>query len=225
MKQEEKTLLSKRKILAAAGEVFAQKGYDAATMQDITEKCGLSKGAIYHHYKSKEEIMLALGEQLFLDNNPFSAVENRSDLNGLQKIRELLRINRADTERNTLNAQAVPILKDPHILMAAIESNLKHLTPLWLKLLEEGKRDGSIKTEYAKEIAELFRLLISGLYRRSFPQLSRKQSTSSILSSRRCRKWDWICLRITATENQPRIFSAAYCQIGRNDHEKRRIRL
>ena len=177
MKQEEKTLLSKRKILAAAGEVFAQKGYDAATMQDITEKCGLSKGAIYHH-----------GEQLFLDNNPFSAVENRSDLNGLQKIRELLRINRADTERNTLNAQAVPILKDPHILMAAIESNLKHLTPLWLKLLEEGRRGGH-------------------------------------LSTRRCRKWDWICLRITATENQPRIFSAAYCQIGRNDHEKRRIRL
>lgn len=159
MKQEEKTLLSKRKILAAAGEVFAQKGYDAATMQDITEKCGLSKGAIYHHFKSKEEIMLALGEQLFLESNPFSAVENRSDLNGLQKIRELLRVNRADTERNALNVQAVPILKDPHILMAAIESNLKHLTPLWLKLLEEGRRDGSIKTEYAKEIAELLPLI------------------------------------------------------------------
>ena len=159
MKQEEKTLLSKSQILAAAGEVFAQKGYDMATMQDITEKCGLSKGAIYHHFKSKEEIMLALGEKMFLDNNPFSAVENRSDLNGLQKIRELLRINRADTERNTLNAQAVPILKDPHILMAAIESNLKHLTPLWLNLLEEGKRDSSIKTEYAKEIAELLPLI------------------------------------------------------------------
>lgn len=159
MKQEEKTLLSKSKILAAAGEVFAQKGYDEATMQDITEKCGLSKGAIYHHFKSKEEIMLALGEQLFLDNNPFSAVENRSDLNGLQKIRELLRINRADTERNALNVQAVPIFKDPHILMAAIESNLKHLTPLWLKLLEEGKCDGSINTEYAKEIAELLPLI------------------------------------------------------------------
>lgn len=159
MKQEEKSLLAKNKILTAASEVFAQKGYDAATMQDITEKCGLSKGAIYHHFKSKEEIMLALGERLFLDNNPFSAVENRSDLNGLQKIRELLRINRADTERNALNVQAVPILKDPHILMAAIESNLKHLTPLWLKLLEEGKCDGSINTEYAKEIAELLPLI------------------------------------------------------------------
>ena len=60
MKQEEKSTLSKEKIMNAAGEVFVQKGFDAATMQDIMEKCGLSKGAIYHHFKSKEEIMQAL---------------------------------------------------------------------------------------------------------------------------------------------------------------------
>ncbi len=74
MKQEEKTLLSKSKILAAAGEVFAQKGYDMATMQDITEKCGLSKGAIYHHFKSKEEIMLALGGYRVKPKAPYSVV-------------------------------------------------------------------------------------------------------------------------------------------------------
>lgn len=169
MKQEEKSLLAKNNILNAASEVFAQKGYDAATMQDITEKCGLSKGAIYHHFKSKEEIMQALGDRMFFENNPFDAIEKRTDLNGLQKIKELLKINGSDTERNQFNMQAIPILKDPHILMTALEANRKYLTPKWLELLEEGKRDGSIDTEYTKEIAELLPLINFWLMPSIFP--------------------------------------------------------
>lgn len=169
MKQEEKSLLAKSKILAAAGEVFAQKGYDSATMQDIMEKCGLSKGAIYHHFKSKEEIMQALGDRMFFENNPFETVEKRTDLNGLQKIKELLKINASDTERSQFNVQAIPILKDPHILMTALEANRKYLTPKWLELLEEGKRDGSINTEYTKEIAELLPLINFWLMPSIFP--------------------------------------------------------
>ncbi len=169
MKQEEKSMLSKEKILNAAGEVFADKGFDAATMQDIIEKCGLSKGAIYHHFKSKEEIMQALGDRMFFENNPFEEVRKRTDLNGLQKIRELLKINQADTERNKMNVQAISILKDPHILVAALEANRKFLTPLWYELLEEGKRDGSINTEYAKELSELLPLINFWLMPSIFP--------------------------------------------------------
>lgn len=178
MKQEEKSMLSREKILNAAGEIFEQKGFDAATMQDITEKCGLSKGAIYHHFKSKEEIMQALGDRMFFENNPFEEVRKRTDLNGLQKIRELLKINQADTERNKMNVQAIPILKDPHILVAALEANRKFLTPLWYELLEEGKRDGSIQTEYARELSELLPLINFWLMPSIFPadaeEISRK---------------------------------------------------
>lgn len=127
MKQEEKSLLAKNKILIAASEVFARKGYDAETMQDIAEKCGLSKGAIYHHFKSKEKIMQALGDRMFFENNPFDTIEKRTDLNGLQKIKELLKINGSYTKRNQFNVQVIPILKDPHILMTALETNRKYL--------------------------------------------------------------------------------------------------
>ena len=169
MKQEEKSMLSKEKIMNAAGEVFIQKGFDTATMQDIMEKCGLSKGAIYHHFKSKEEIMQALGDRMFFENNPFDEVRKRTDMNGLGKIRELLKINQANTERNKINVQAIPILKDPHILATALEANRKFLTPLWLELLEEGKRDGSINTEYAKELSELLPLINFWLMPSIFP--------------------------------------------------------
>ena len=80
-------------------------------------------------------------------------------LHGLQKIKSLLVLNQSDAERNQLNMQAIPILKDPHILAAAVEENRRILTPLWLELLEEGKNDGSIKTEYAKELSELLPLI------------------------------------------------------------------
>ena len=159
MKQEEKSLMSRNKILEATGALFAEKGFDATTMQDIMARSGLSKGAIYYHFKSKEEIMQALGDKMFFDNNPFDEIRKRTELNGLQKIRELLKINQTDTKRNDFNMAAIPILKDPRILATAVEANRRVLTPLWLELLEEGKADGSIKTEYAKELSELLPLI------------------------------------------------------------------
>ena len=159
MKQEEKSLLSRNKILEASGALFAEKGFDSTTMQDIMERSGLSKGAIYHHFKSKEEIMQALGDKMFFDNNPFDEIRKRTELNGLQKIRELLKINQTDTKRNDFNMEAVHILKDPRILANAVEANRRVLTPLWRELLEEGKADGSVKTEYAKELSELLPLI------------------------------------------------------------------
>ena len=103
--------------------------------------------------------MHRLGNQMFFENNPFEAVKTRTDLNGLQKIKELLALNQSDEQRNHLNTQAVSILKDPHILASAVEQNKRILTPLWFELLEEGKRDGSIKTEYTKELSELLPLI------------------------------------------------------------------
>ena len=106
---------------------------------------------------------------MFFENNPFDAVKERNDLNGLQKIRSLLVLNQSDDKRNRLNMQAIPILKDPHILAAAISENRRVLTPLWLELLEEGINDGSIKTEYARELSELLPLINFWLMPTVFP--------------------------------------------------------
>ena len=58
------------KILEVSQRLFIEKGYDNTTIQDIVNELGgLTKGAIYHHFKSKEEIIDALGEKLFFDNN------------------------------------------------------------------------------------------------------------------------------------------------------------
>lgn len=149
----------KSEIMIAAKELFFSKGYEETTVTDIMEKVGGAKGMFYRCFESKEEIMQAIGDQMFFENNPFEAVKKRTDLNGLQKIRELLMLNQADADRADLNVQAVSILKDPRILAAAIDANKRVLTPLWFELLEEAKNDGSIQTEYSKELSELLPLV------------------------------------------------------------------
>ncbi len=148
------------KILEVAKRLFMEKGYEETTIQDIVEGLGgLTKGAIYHHFKSKEDIMDAVSDQMFFENNPFEAVRNRTDLNGLQKMRTVILLNQADGERVKMGKQALPILKNPAILSRLIESGRRVLAPQWLKLIEEGNRDGSIHTEFAQELAEVIPLL------------------------------------------------------------------
>ena len=122
---------------------------------------GLTKGAVYHHFKSKEEIMDAVGDRMFFQNNPFEKVRARKDLNGLQKLQEAVRLNQADRQRTNVTMQAIPITRNPRVLVGMIDSNRRILTPYMLELIEEGNRDGSIHTQYAGEIAELIPLLTS----------------------------------------------------------------
>ena len=159
----------KKDILDAAQNLFISKGYAETSISDIMDTVGGAKGQFYRYFQSKEEVMYALGNQMFFENNPFEIVRTRTDLNGLEKIKALLLSYSGDTKRNHINVQALHILNDPHILAAAIQENRRILTPLWLELLEEGKRDGSIKTDYAKELSELLPLINFWLMPSVFP--------------------------------------------------------
>lgn len=159
----------REEILNAARQLFISKGYEETSVSDIMAMAGGAKGMFYRWFQSKEEVMHALGNQMFFEDNPFEAVRGRDDLNGLEKIRSLLAENRSNSERNRINMQAVLILKDPRILAAAVGQNRRVLTPLWLELLEEGQKDGSIKTEYAKELSELLPLINFWLMPSVFP--------------------------------------------------------
>lgn len=48
----------RRRILAAAAEVFARKGYEAATMEHIAGLMGVSKGVLYYQFRSKQELVV-----------------------------------------------------------------------------------------------------------------------------------------------------------------------
>ena len=118
------------KILEAAQRLFLEKGYENTTIQDIVDELGgLTKGAIYHHFKSKEDIICALSDQLFAPNNPFAIVKQRKDLNALQKMREAVKLNQQNTQEKQLAIEALPLLENPRIFAEMIKSNHQYLTP------------------------------------------------------------------------------------------------
>ncbi len=53
-------IATRERILHAALEVFARKGYHRAVVDDIVRASDTSKGAVYHHFPNKEALFLAL---------------------------------------------------------------------------------------------------------------------------------------------------------------------
>ncbi|MPY63897.1 ScbR family autoregulator-binding transcription factor [Streptomyces spongiae] len=65
MARQERAIRTRQAILYAAAEVFDEVGYEAATISDVLKKSGVTKGALYFHFTSKEELAQAvLAEQV-----------------------------------------------------------------------------------------------------------------------------------------------------------------
>jgi AcrR family transcriptional regulator len=51
-------------ILSAAVDVFIEKGYEGASMNEIAARAGISKGGLYHHFISKDMVLLYANQKL-----------------------------------------------------------------------------------------------------------------------------------------------------------------
>lgn len=148
-----------QKILDASLKLFLEKGYENTTVLDIIgELGGLTRGAFYHHFKSKEEVFDALCEKLFYESNPFEKAKSHRELNGLEKLKFVFKTSFDDTEHHRLSMASMQLMGSPAFLKKLIESN-QELAPMYQELIEEGVRDGSIQTEQPKLLADLLVLL------------------------------------------------------------------
>ena len=62
---QQRAVLTRGRVLSAAAEVFAKTGFLAASMNDIVEAAGVTKGAVYFHFASKEALAVAIVEEQF----------------------------------------------------------------------------------------------------------------------------------------------------------------
>jgi len=158
---------TKQRIVDAAFEVFVEKGYEATTILDIVAATdGLTRGAFYHHFKSKEEVLDEIAERIFYNNNPFDAVRNEEGLTGLEKLQKALFTNVAnlqefDEAHQKLAEETADMLKSPHFLFSQFKFNNRLVAAYLQPLIEEGMADGSIKQGNAKLLAELMLLMIN----------------------------------------------------------------
>ena len=149
-----------QKILDAALHLFLKKGYEQTTILDIVKNMGgMTRGAFYHHFKSKEEVLDALGDKLFFDNNPFEKVRKQTNLTGLEKLKLILILSTESSDRNKINIMSVQALQSPTFLKKLIDNNRNIIEPLYQEIIEEGISDGSIKTDYPKLLSQLITFL------------------------------------------------------------------
>src|SRR2546430_10190455 len=64
---------TRSRILTAARELFVDRGYAGTSVRDIAEHLGMTKGALYYHFSSKEDLLYALVEPLLEALEEFTA--------------------------------------------------------------------------------------------------------------------------------------------------------
>lgn len=152
---------TEQKILNAALQLFIEKGYEQTTILDIVgEMGGLTRGAFYHHFKTKEDVFFALTNQLFYKIDPFTKVKEQPNSSGLEKIKQVLQIVNQSEEYAKLQLQILPLIESsPTALKVYMEQQRTFLASQYASLIEEGINDGSIQAKHPKLTAELFLLI------------------------------------------------------------------
>lgn len=159
-KYPEKTV---KLITDSAARLFMEKGYDKTSLQDIIDDTGLSKGAIYHHFASKEDIFqricLQFGEET---ERVYGSIRDHKGMTGLEKLREMFRACLRMSGQRDLMDMRPYFLDNPRFLAMQIQGVLDDAAPNYiLPILLQGIEDGSIKTRRPRELAEVIMFLCS----------------------------------------------------------------
>lgn len=149
-------------ILETAMKLFAEKGYEHTSIQDIINNLGgLSKGAIYHHFRSKEDILNAVTIKMSEQSNKMLfEIQNSPGLTGKEKLRKLLVESLNRSVHDEIFAAAPNIGDSLALVFSILRGTIDYTAPVYvLPIIEQGIADGSIQTEYPKELAELILLV------------------------------------------------------------------
>jgi AcrR family transcriptional regulator len=136
--------MTRENILTAAALIFQEKGYHAASMQDIADAVDLRKGSLYHYVDSKQDILYALlDEALSMILERLRAVVSL-DLTPDQKIRQAMRAYFSFLAENPSLSSVLlleyrslePDYKKQHIPLR------DQVDLIWREILEEGNQLG-----------------------------------------------------------------------------------
>lgn len=140
---------TRERLLAAAAEVFAEKGYDRAGVQEIAHRAGFTTGAIYGRFRGKADLLLAAMESQ--SDDEFEALFAKSKIGGFEgKVTNILATvgshlvtEEFDNGQALLLEAFVAARRDPEVagmLRRAVEGRAQEMT----ELIEEAKRTGAI---------------------------------------------------------------------------------
>jgi len=151
---------TKLEILRTAVRLFREQGWKSVTIEDVVKEVGVTRGAFYHYFKSREELVMAVTDQMFLDDNPFALAAKERGLNAHEKLRFVMKLNMNANMANIEMVNEVQrALDNPAVFKGEFFSQVNTVAPYLEKLLVEGNADGSLSVRYPKQAAQVLALL------------------------------------------------------------------
>ena len=179
MKQEQKSLITKTKILNAAIQLFTEMGYNETTMQDILLQSGLSKGAVYHHFKSKNEILeYAMDSELRHVTSYLRKLSESQEFSATDKLNILIDFFISnDTMKNLSKSNWSE--KIPYGLLYTLRNTVNVLSRYIEKIIKQGNESGEFNCMFPFETASVLLLLFDiwldpAIVDNTFLEISRK---------------------------------------------------
>lgn len=161
----EKIQLRKQEILDKAFEIFSTKGYSQTSMDDIVRYSGISKGGLYTHFKSKEEILLTIAEKRFLLRN--------------DRVRQMADIESASEKIILYLRWALEGLQNE-----STQKEICFTIEFWSIFSKDPSKSEVSQVRYNKFQRDLERLLLEGVQKGEFRQdLDTKSAVYLILTS------------------------------------------
>lgn len=153
-------------ILDVAGRLFMEKGYEYTSIQDIIDNLGgLSKGAIYHHFRSKEEILIAVMDRMTEESNRMlGLIRDRSGISGKEKLKAIFKESVARPVQEDVFTTAPDLGNNPRLLYSLFKETMAVAAPDYIQpIIEEGIADGSLSADHPRELAELI-ILVANIW-------------------------------------------------------------
>lgn len=133
-------------IFRSAERVFAEKGYEQAKITEIAQLSQISEGAIYQHFKSKQDLLLSIAKKRF-EEHTRSLQEIFEIKSTLRKLRRLIRFHFLIylTQSDFLRVFLLHIQLNSQFYDSEAFPIFEEYIQLITNVLEEGKKDGSIR--------------------------------------------------------------------------------
>ncbi|MBN1997956.1 TetR family transcriptional regulator [candidate division KSB1 bacterium] len=159
-----------QQLLKAGLRIFSEKGYAAARLSDVAYAAGVTRGAIYWHFKNKKDLFLALFRKNVdpLFDTIKDVLEDKSS--PLGKIRTILTIvlEKIDTDADfranqNLEFAETKLLSDIPELQQYLTNRAANSYKLFIDMIESGVKNGEIRNDIdANSVINIFSAMIRG---------------------------------------------------------------
>lgn len=152
-RRERKKEETRRRIFEAAVELFRSKGFDATTVEEITEKADVGRGTFFNYFPRKESVLAWLSEEKLLVAEEHGAALLAEDRPSREKLIELFAFEASAYEADKDMSRYVFSEKMKLAFVPTREVEMRWQT-LIMELISRGQAQGELRTDVSAERAE-----------------------------------------------------------------------